>query len=50
MSDPDQKFDIVPWLVLGGVVLSIALSWWLFPILFKMIQQSNCIAAGYVNC
>jgi hypothetical protein len=50
MSDRGRKFDVVPWLILGGVALVIVAGWWLFPVVFEMVQHRNCIAAGYVNC
>ncbi len=45
-----RRFDVLPVLVLVGVVLLMLLGWWLYPKLQHYMSQQDCIATGRTNC
>jgi hypothetical protein len=45
-----RQFDVVPVLVLVGVVAAVLLGWWLYPKVQHYLAQQDCIAVGHTNC
>ncbi len=53
MADEDETrrgVDLLPILVLAGVVLLGLLGWWLYPKLQAYLSVQDCIATGRTNC
>jgi hypothetical protein len=52
MADEDDghRFDVVPVLVLVGLVAIVLLGWWLYPKVQHYMAQQDCIAVGHTNC
>ena len=44
------KRDIVPVLVLGGLVLLFAAIYLAFPVFDGMMRHNDCVASGRTNC
>jgi hypothetical protein len=52
LADDDDRrgFDVVPALVLIGLVLLGVLGWWIYPKLQSYMAEQDCIATGRTNC
>jgi hypothetical protein len=52
MADDEKArgFDLVPVLVLAGLVVLGLLGWWLYPRLQQFMSVQDCIATGRTNC
>ncbi len=52
MADDDKarRWDVVPALVLVGLVALMLLGWWLYPKLQSYMAEQDCIATGRTNC
>jgi hypothetical protein len=52
MADKDDtpRFDLVPVLVLLGLLIVGLLAWWLYPRLQHYMAEQDCIATGRTNC
>jgi hypothetical protein len=42
--------DLVPMIILIGIVSTICLGFWLFPYVQKIMQRQDCIAMGRTDC
>ncbi len=49
-DDETRRWDLVPMLVLVGLVLLMLLGWWLYPKLQHYLSEQDCIATGRTNC
>jgi hypothetical protein len=50
-DDKDGRgWDVVPMLVLVGLVLLMLLGWWAYPKLQRYMFEQDCIATGRTNC
>jgi hypothetical protein len=45
-----RRWDVLPMLVLAGVVALMLLGWWLYPKLQRYMTEQDCIATGRTNC
>ncbi len=45
-----QRPDLLPVIVLLGVVGVICIGFWLFPYVQKVIQREDCISVGRQDC
>jgi hypothetical protein len=45
-----RGFDVLPVLVLVGIVGLMLLGWWLYPKVQRYMAQQDCIATGRTNC
>jgi hypothetical protein len=52
MADDDNtgRWDVLPVLVLVGVLAVALLGWWLYPKLQHYMAEQDCIATGRTNC
>ncbi len=52
MADDEntRRWDVLPMLVLAGVVALMLLGWWLYPKLQRYMTEQDCIATGRTNC
>jgi hypothetical protein len=46
----DKRFDLVPVLVLVGLVLAVLASFWLVPAFMYMMKHQDCVASGRMDC
>ena len=44
------KRDIVPLLVMGGLIALFALGYFAFPAFNGMMHHNDCVASGATNC
>jgi hypothetical protein len=49
-EDSGRRWDVLPVLVLVGLVLLMLFGWWLYPKLQHYMSQQDCIATGRTNC
>ncbi|MCL2428112.1 MAG: hypothetical protein FWD12_02635 [Alphaproteobacteria bacterium] len=51
-TDPSRnpRFDLLPVLILAGVVLLALIAWRLFPLLEHWLAYQDCVATGRTNC
>ncbi len=49
-EDKARGWDVLPMLVLVGVVAVMLLGWWLYPKLQRYMSEQDCIATGRTNC
>ena len=45
-----KRPDLVPLLVMGGLVLLFVLGYFAFPAFNGMMHHNDCVASGAVNC
>ncbi len=52
MADEEntRRWDVLPVLVLVGLVVLMLLGWWLYPKLQHYISEQDCVATGRTNC
>ncbi|MBV9782750.1 MAG: hypothetical protein JO264_02925 [Acidisphaera sp.] len=46
----EPRWDIIPLLVLAGLILAGLAGWWLFPTFYRYISNQDCIASGRTDC
>jgi hypothetical protein len=49
-EDGGRQWDVLPVLVLVGLLLLMLFGWWLYPKLQHYLSQQDCIATGRTNC
>lgn len=47
---PKPRFDLVPLLVLAGVVVLALIGWRLYPVVEHWIAYQDCVGTGRTNC
>ncbi len=46
----EKGFDVLPLLVLAGLVVLGLACWWLFPALIHVIKHQDCVGSGRMDC
>lgn len=52
MRDTRQSggIDLLPLLVLAGLIGLALVGWWLFPVVARLISSQDCVALGRTTC
>ncbi len=52
MREPRQagSIDLLPLLVLTGLIGMALIGWWLFPVVAHLISSQDCVALGRTTC
>ena len=49
LSGPKRP-DLMPILVLGGLIILGIASWWLIPAFMHLMKHQSCIGSGRMDC
>ena len=44
------RFDLVPVLILAGVIVVAVVAWFVFPAIEGWLSYQDCVATGRTNC